>query len=83
MTNDDTPDPADPTGGRTEPDQLPDAARADSDPVRERYRLRAQCAKLRHWCRDLLRDAELWLSTHGVIMPWQRSCPVPPPEKRS
>jgi hypothetical protein len=36
---------------------------AEADPVRERFRLLAQCAKLRHWCRGLL-DAE---GTTGVL----------------
>jgi hypothetical protein len=41
----------------------PETAAAGLDPARERLLLRAQCAKLRHWCRDLLDD----MGTEGVL----------------
>jgi hypothetical protein len=61
MANDDMPESTTPA--------LSSDTHADAngyhDPVRERFRLRAQCAKLRHWCRGLL-DAE---GGNGVLSP--------------
>jgi hypothetical protein len=68
MANNDVPDPvAPPTGGgRPDTNGYHDAAgRPGASLVRERFRLRAQCAKLRHWCRGLL-DTE---GTDGVLPP--------------
>jgi hypothetical protein len=42
----------------------PETAAVGLDPARERLLLRAQCAKLRHWCRGLLDQAD---GTEGVL----------------
>lgn len=34
------------------------------------------------WRPDLVRGAGLWLNARGVVLPWQRSCPVPQAEAR-
>jgi len=57
--------PASPLAGQPEANGYHPEAPRESDPVRERFRLHAQCAKLRHWCRGLL-DAE---GTEGVLPP--------------
>ncbi len=71
MANNDIPDPDPVTAATTTP---PDTnghrmsstnGTAQADVVRERFRLRAQCAKLRHWCRDLLTAED----TDGVLPP--------------
>ncbi|MBA4066050.1 MAG: hypothetical protein C0501_20490 [Isosphaera sp.] len=56
----------------------PETAAAGLDPARERLLLRAQCAKLRHWCRGLLDEAD---GTDGVLAAdVERELRATPPE---